>query len=258
MKIYSIGIVITATAFMSLGSLEARAGSLEVYVEAPGIQTSQATGPGVTISTEGFDGIPTGLNMSLATAVGQVTAPGDFWITQANQWGGAGGTGNYFTFGGFTYSGPVSLALNGPQAYFGLWWSAADANNNLALYDPAGKLLGSFDTQYVLQALSRLPVGSQYFGNPNNGQDWWEPFFYISFVATGGESISQVVLSNSYSTESFFESDNWSVSAVAPTGGLGTLISVPEPSSWVLALPLCFLVLYSRRATWLAGSFISR
>jgi hypothetical protein len=77
----STGLVISVSALFSLGAPNfSLAGSLQVYVESPGVQSSQAPGPGVTITTEDFDGISTGLYTSLATAVRQVTKPGPFWI----------------------------------------------------------------------------------------------------------------------------------------------------------------------------------
>jgi hypothetical protein len=260
MKEFRISIVLSAALLLSLGTFRsARAGSLMVYVEAPTVQSSQVTGPGVTVTTESFDNFPTGAYSNLATTVGQLTAPAGFEVLSANAYGGAGGTGNFLEIDGSfgSYIGPVAVALRGPQAYFGLWWSAADRLNQVSLYDSSGNFLGSFNTQYFLNALSTFSDASQYYGNPNNGQDPSEPFFYVNFVATNGESISQVIVSNP-SSAGYFESDNWSISAVTPTGGLGTLISgslisVPEPSSLIFALPMCILICLAHTGRRLGG-----
>jgi len=106
----------------------AKAASLIVSVDAPGVQAS--TVPGVT--TETFDSFSAGNYSSLSTAVGTITSmdAGQFAIVPANVFGGAGGTGNFFTISGFSGSAaPATLVLNTPQAYFGFWWSAADHFN---------------------------------------------------------------------------------------------------------------------------------
>ena len=106
--------------------------------------------------------------------------------------------------------------------------------------------MGSFNTPFVLAALAKLPNGSAYFGNPNpnNGGDGGEPFVYLNFVATNGQTISSVEFANSGTANTGFESDNWTISTAAPTGNLGTLIagttsSCPRPSSLSVVVGLC-------------------
>jgi hypothetical protein len=193
-------------------STQAHAG-IVLSVEAAGAQTS--TVPDVTTQT--FNSFSPGDYSSLTTNVGTLTSSGEFAIVPADVFGGAGGVGNYFSVGAQSGSAsPVTLALNGPQSYFGMWWSAADVNNTLQFYS-GSNLLETFTTASVF---ANIP--GNYFGNPNGGGDSGEPFAYLNFNGSLGTTFTSVVFSNSGSTGTGFESDNWSVNAV------------PEPSSLVL------------------------
>ena len=207
----------------------AKAG-LILSVEAPKVQASSAAG----LTRESFDSFTPGTYTSLPTAVGTLTSPG-LAIVAANQYGGAGGTGNYFAIGAESGKTTASLALNGPQSYFGFWWSAADPLNNLQLYSK-GNLLATFNPPVAIGALS-----SSYLGNPNSGADPGEKFAYLDFNATNGTTFDQVVFNNT-NTSTGFEADNFAISstAFAPpgtviNGGVTTYGAVPEPSSLVLA-----------------------
>ena len=203
-----VAVVPLAAGFPTL----ARAGVV-LSIEAAGAQTS--TVPGVT--TETFNSFSTGNYSSLSTNVGTLTSSGEFAIVPADVFGGAGGAGNYFSVGAQSGSASlVTLALNGPQSYFGMWWSAADVNNTLQFYS-GSNLLETFTTASVF---ANIP--GNYFGNPNGGGDSGEPFAYLNFNGSLGTTFTSVVFSNSGSTGTGFESDNWSVNAV------------PEPSSLVL------------------------
>jgi hypothetical protein len=138
-------------------------------------------------------------------------------MVRADIFGGAGGAGNYFSVGAQSGSAsPVTLTLNGPQSYFDMWWSAADINNTLQFYS-GSTLLATYATASVFTG-----IPGAYFGNPNNGGDSGEPFAYLNFNGSLETTFTSVVFSNSGSTGTGFESDNWSVHAV------------PEPSSLVL------------------------
>ena len=135
-------------------------------------------------------------------------------------YGGAGGTGDYLALGAQSGSAsPVSLTFNGPQSYFGMWWSAADVNNTLKFYS-GSTLLETYTTASVFTG-----IDSSYYGNPTPnflGQDSGEPFAYLNFNGTLGTTFTSVVISNAGSTGTGFESDNFSIAGV------------PEPSSLVL------------------------
>ena len=131
----------------------------------------------------------------------------------------------------------MTLTFSGPESYFGMWWSAADANNAVSLYSGT-TLLATYNST---SAFAGLP--SSYFGNPNSGADAGEMFAYVNFNATEGTAITSVVFSNNGTTATGFEADNFSV------------LNVPEPSTLVLfgtALVIGGVVI-GRRAEW-AGS----
>jgi PEP-CTERM motif len=218
-----------ALAGLSMGT-RASADPISLSVEAAGLQTS--TVPGVT--TETFNEFSTGQYSSLSTAVGTLTTSGSGAIVVADIFGGAGGTGNYFAVGAQSGSAdPVTLTFSGPQSYFGLWWSAADANNTLTF------LSGTTVLETFTTATAFAGLGSSYYGNPNNGGDTGEPFAYMNFNGVGGTTFTSVVFSNNNTTGTGFESDNWSINAV------------PEPSSFVLsgtAAVIVGLALRRRRA----------
>ncbi len=182
-------------------------------IEAAGAQSS--TVPGAI--TEDFNSFAPGTYSTLSTAVGTLSTAGGFQIQGADQYGGAGGTGNYFTFGAQSNSvDPVTLTFGGPQSYFGMWWSAADANNTVRFYS-GGTLAATYTTSSIFGGIS-----NSYYGNPNGGADSGEPFAYLNFNGNGGTTFTSVVFSNNDTTSTGFESDNWSIAGV------------PEPSSLVL------------------------
>ena len=102
MKRLWIRLALSAAVLLTLGSEQRAEADLSVYVEAPGVQTSQVTGTGVSLTTENFNtGFTVGDHSSLNTAVGTVTSMsgGSVAIVAANVFGGAGSTGNYFLLG---------------------------------------------------------------------------------------------------------------------------------------------------------------
>ena len=182
-------------------------------VEAPGVQSSDVPG----VITETFDSIAPGTYTTLSTAVGTLNTSGGFRIQGDDIYGGAGGTGNYFTFGAQSGSAePVTLTFGGPQSYFGMWWSAADANNTVQFYSGA-MLEATYTTTTVFGGLP-----GSYYGNPNGGSDPGEPFAYLNFDGVGGTTFTSVVFSNNGTTSTGFESDNFSIAGV------------PEPSTLAL------------------------
>lgn len=203
---------------------------LVVTAEAPGIQSSQVAG----VTTENFDGFSSSAayltGTSLTTAVGALTAPSPgFGIVGATIFGGAGGTGNYFAVGNLL-SLQATLALNGPQAYFGFWWSAADQFNQVEFLS-GGQVVATFNPATALGDLA----DPGYFGNPNNGADGGERFAYLNFFGTGGTTFDEIRFLNP-SNASDFEADNFSVFAgpLTPSGSVlegAATVSSPEPNS---------------------------
>ena len=233
------GMILAGLCAFGSGPGRAQAG-YELTANAAGSQSSTVSG----VTTETFDSIKAGNYTSLTTAVGTLCSPG-LQIAAENQYGGAGGTGHYLAIGAESGQDLAVLTLNGPQAYFGFWWSAADVNNTIGFLSH-GQVVAVFDPSTALAAL-----GSAYYGNPNGGGDPGEKFAYLNFIGTAGTTFDQVVFANC-NTSTGFESDNWSVrsSALNPNSIPGTVImpgAVPEPSSLALtASGLLALVGFAR------------
>ena len=199
-------------------------------VENAGVQSSQVAG----VTTENFNSYATGTYAvtNQASTVGNFTSPG-IAVVGVDQFGGAGGSGNYFAIGIESGTTTATLTFSAAQSYFGFWWSAADAGNQIALYS-AGKLLGNFSAATTIAALN-----SNYNGNPNGSFNGTtnpdQKYAYLNFTGTNGTTIDKVVFTNA-SLNTGFEADNFSIRAAA-TGISGTVVNggfvsaVPEPSS---------------------------
>ena len=193
---------------------------------AAGSQASTVSG----VTTENFNSFSTGTYTSLNTAVGTLSSAG-MSIRAAGQYGGAGGTGNFFAIGSDSGQLSAMLTLTSPQSYFGFWLSATDSLNEVEFFS-SGRLVGTFDAELPLSALP-----SSYNGNPNTGQDSTEKFAYMNVFGTNGTTFNQVEIINKALNTSF-ETDNWSVANGnnTPTGAInfGSIGVVPEPSSFLL------------------------
>ena len=57
-------------------------------------------------------------------------------VSSADNFGGAGGKGNYMTVDNSKNDAvnPTTLTLTAPQRYFGFWWSAGDAKDVISFY----------------------------------------------------------------------------------------------------------------------------
>lgn len=198
--------------------------------EAPGVQATTVAG----VTTETFDSRPLGaLSGNVLNNTATLSAGGAVVAGTANSgaFGGAG-TGapgsetQYYAVGVQSGSAaPVTLEFNTPQKYFGMWWPAGDAKNELSFYDGSNNLLGYYTVGTILASLP-----ASYNGNPNNGLDAAEKFAYLNFTATGSDSIKKVVFANSGSLSSGFEMDNFSITteSITPPGTV-----VPEPSTYI-------------------------
>ncbi len=191
------GLLILSATGGLLGLAPARAG-LVFTIENPGVQATTVAGA----STETFDAVPLGvIGTYVSPTIGGTYSGGQ--VIPHNQYGGAGGTGQYDVVGlGTTVSQTLQFAA--PKTYFGLWWSAGDASNKLDFYDPSNALLGSYVIGDIIPFLS-----SAYLGNPVTGENKGEYYAYLDFTTTAGSQIDRVVFGNV--TASGFESDNHSV-----------------------------------------------
>jgi len=166
-----------------------------------------ASGPGSFNTTLGgtsvmtFDNLNTGVNNNVSwSGVGTFDSLN---IKNADQYGGANGT--RYAVEGLGVVPTTTLSLNQSSSYFGMWWSAGDAANQLNFYK-SGSLVASFDTANLMSQLS-----SAYNGNPNSGtyhgQDSGEKFGFINFIGDATTSWDQIQFSNN--AGSGFEADNY-------------------------------------------------
>jgi len=239
----------------------ASAQSLVAYISAPDTQSSFLQGTSGS-DTETFNSLPQGdQSTPYVSAIGtfQFSSTAQAAILPADEYGGANGT-QYMAFGAQSgTSAPITINLNGSYNYFGFWFSAGDANNGITLYSN-GTEFARFSTQDILNLLSQSQVtaingttynSSAYLGNPNNGEDSGEPFAYVDIV-TNGVTFNTVVLDNSGTTGTGFESDNDTVYVGTVTvPGTDVFVTdlaiVPEPSHYAELLGLLVLGLVGGR-----------
>jgi hypothetical protein len=224
--------------------------------ETPGqLNATLTTGSTFSVyGVENFDSLPTGTyangtgfttDYGLSTPTDEYTITGTYaslqdggiQINPADQYGGAGGTGNYIVALQKNPGYSLTLTTSNPKGidYFGYWLSALDAGNQISFYDATGDLLFSFTPQDVLSAVNG---NSAYYGNPNaafSGQNSSQPYVFLNFYATGGVHFSKVVFSEDPTNDGGYESDNHTVGDWLTMSGTSVgNFSVPEPASWAL------------------------
>ncbi len=186
-----------------------------ITIEAPGAQTTSINFGKTAVET--FDGQPVaGAVVPVNTSFAAIGVSGVFTSTRidlADQYGGAGGTGN---FAAVRNTGDLVIDLTGtPLNYFGVWASALDAANTVSFFK-GGTLLSSTN-------LTAFPLPDSYRGNPTAaflGQNFGEKYAFFNFRVT--EGYDRVVLSQNGGGG--FELDNV------------TIGSVPDASMWSLLI----------------------
>ncbi len=206
------------------------------------------------VGVETFDARPTGFD-TFTTDFGTAGAfTGSYTSVQihsADQYGSAGGTGNYaVAFNGTPYSITLTadpVKVPGGVNYFGYYLSALDGGN-LVQFFRAGVLVGQLDPSGVLARIGSKPA---YFGNPDapfKGQNGGQPYAFINFFDTNG-TFDTVKFSQT--TGGGYELDNHTVGYYTTVSGN----TVPEPAAWTLMIAGFGLVGGSlrRRATTVAA-----
>ena len=208
-----ISLLATSLAFVAPSS--ASGGDVSLYLSAPFVQGSHATGSDVR--AESFNSLS---SCAGATAVGTVTVQrgsgGQCGISTDTIYGGAtkgpldttpqsppGGTPTpYFTNGTDT----VTFTLTEPVRYVGVWWSAGNSNNHIAFYSGA-TLLATVSATDITNLLSgtgtvnRVEVNqtypkADYFGNPRNrSAASAEAFAYLNLFLSGTFLADRIVVS---------------------------------------------------------------
>ncbi|GEM_PF-6823548 len=221
------------------------ADNLYVTAESPGIQQSSLyTNPNAfgakNVIQDNFNYLApgyyaNGMPFNGNSAIGVYSQGG---IQSANQYGGASGSGRYFTIAAPFAAAPATLTFTAPQRYFGFWLSALDKNNQLAFYSNS-TLVSSFSAQDVLDFINRQPNAQQYFGNPNSnfwGRDKQEPFAYLNFFAAPNNpnlTFNRIVLSNNNSRSTGFEADNFTIASnYSNTSGRPIAVPFEVSSTW--------------------------
>jgi hypothetical protein len=244
MKFAKLSIVAASCALVSLANGAARADVFTLNFEAPGVQNSTATFSVKAVET--FNQVATGDHQSITAdfaaqtggAISGVYAPATsgsngVQINGADQYGGAGGSGNYaVSFPNTPYT--LTLTVNPQLApkginYFGYWLSALDKGNIVTFYNN-GVQVGQV-TPSEVSAFTQ--INQNYYGNPNanfKGQDHGESFVFINFYDTTG-TFDKVTFTEGNNFGGGYESDNHTV-------GYYTSVSagVPEPATWALMM----------------------
>jgi hypothetical protein len=239
------------------------AGPISVSYSAPGVETPTASAvcgatAGCTVGYETFSYAPVGSNASYTSNFSSGTGTASAYtgvyspiqVNAADQYGGAGGNGNYdVVFGASNSLTITNNTTGGGVNYFGLWISAADAGNELQFFDSSNNLIFTYTAQDMINALGSCAngnAGNAYCGNPSDYYaDSGELFAFVNFIDPVG-TFSKIVFTQNGGGG--FESDN---QAVAYNSALS---AIPEPASLTLmGAGLVGLLLARRRSR--AGRF---
>lgn len=228
---------------------------IDVYASPPDIESAETSG--ITgVSTENFSSRPVGTfgNFTSSTINGSYSLTAGTASIQANNIYGGFEEGNQLAVNPQT--GRIRLTLDAPVRYFGFYFTAGDAANNIDLYNGPTLLL-SFSTGSLIRLLPNNPTATitaingtvyntqNYYGQPSTGSNNGETYAYLHFIANGGTTFNRVELSQITSASAIFENDNHSVRTTAPAVP-GTLVQVPEPAS-LAGFGLLWLALRRRR-----------
>ena len=205
--------------------------SFTVSIENAGVQNAQLSNL-VNAHVQTFDAQTTGNSAAGFQSNDGTTNVGSYKTTliqNADQYGGAGGTGKYFDVNANISGQTVStLNLATAQSYFGLWWSAGDANNVLTFLSQ-NKVVQTITTADVVSYIGKLANKASYYGNPNStNQNTGEPYAFINFYDVAG-TFDQVQFSNIGGTG--FESDNHTIATSYKSITGDVVKRVPESSS---------------------------
>lgn len=198
----------------------AYAEGIVTYSENPKAFNSSLSGT----SVYDFNSLKLGLNKGVIwNGVGTFD---QVYILKADQYGGAADAANpkgssYSVQGVGTPVKSTILTLNAPSSYFGMYWSAGDASNQMSFYNDKN-LVAQFTTDNLKAALPK-----SYYGNPiNRAQNAGEPYGFINFFGDSKTQWNRVVFTNV--TSSGFESDNYTSRVAAYSGETdGKLPGVP-------------------------------
>jgi hypothetical protein len=208
---------------------------IAVWMSANDVESSSVSGITTETFTSPFGTVPSGVlgnGASYSTTGTSSVSNGTFGGTT---------TGNYLR--GQSGSNTI-LTLSTPAAYFGIYFCAADAFNDIVISN-LGVTVLTFDTATLLSKLNNgvgtvqaldgsLYNTANYFGKPVSGNNPTQAYAYLHFIADAGITFDKIELKQRTGSASF-ESDNHSLRATAPAVPT-TFVNIPEPSSLLLSL----------------------
>ena len=224
-----------------------------VTIEAPGVENTTSSGNHVV---ENFDSVPVGGYTKLVRPIGTYNIDpdglGNFEVKGADQYGGAGGQGNYLVnVRPLSGNGGITLNLGGNKNYFGFYWSAGSPDT--VVFSEKGQPVFTYTTQDVKNFIDTLPNASLYYGNPDKpfvGYDNWEPVAFINLYSPKNTPFDSV-----YFKGDLLETDNHTVldasSPATHPSGIVVPSAVPEPAetAFVMSGLLGFFA-FARRRFW--------
>jgi PEP-CTERM motif len=263
MTMWLRGMAWALAGFILLAAGMSKADPITVTYGAAGTMTPNAASvcgstAGCTVGYETFSYATPGTlssytsNFSSGTGVASVYSGvySPIQINAADQYGGAGGTGNYDAVFGTSNTLTVANTQTGRGInYFGIWISALDSGNELQFYN-GGTLVYTFTSQNLITALGSCAngnAGNAYCGNPSDYYaDSGEQFAYVNFVDTVG-TFNKIVFTQTGGGG--FESDNQAVAYNSAFTTTGT----PEPASILIMGAGLAGLFWARRRLFKAG-----
>ena len=224
--------IVAATLFTGLGTTifsgravsQETSGRITVTIEAPEVQTPQLSNPNEYFvvdfnDQDGTDGFEVTNNNTI------YSYGNDLEVKAANQWGGANGS-KFITQEVLQSIRSYSLTVSEDQKYFGFWWSAGDAYNQITFKND-GREVASFKTADIVNFINSYGTvqSSAYRGNPaysgDNTGHLNEPFSFVNVFFSEELAYDEVVIATLTEGGSAFESDNHTFSAISqPIRGL--------------------------------------
>jgi LPXTG-motif cell wall-anchored protein len=219
------------TASITLASPAHAATEWTYFVDAPGVQSTYVDN---AILEDFEDGCASLWAMGAVTTGTCSSVPGD-------DYGGASTTTSAPTFGGveskYGAFGPnhpnnelgITIELDAPAEYFGIWWTSGDRCNSIEFYSE-GVLRDTFEFDRLMDLLDSGSLNGisgsdysagEYYGSPVNNLYQAEPFAYLHAFAPSGETFDEVRLLHE-PTCGGFEFDNVAVASDVQTQDIDT------------------------------------
>lgn len=131
-------------------------------------------------------------------------------VIKADVYGGAPSAtspkGTNYAVEGLGVIKQTTLSLDQASSYFGLYWSAGDAANQLKFYN-GNQLVADFTTANLMNLLPKSYYGNPITTGPNAGKNKGEPYGFINFFGDANTTWDKIVFTNT--SNSGFEADNY-------------------------------------------------